>query len=73
MAGTRSEEDVMLAIGAQHYIPWLEKRKAGKLAELIQAYREGKDLRDKAAEIAVLHDLITTLEAKQRSGNKGER
>lgn len=67
-----TDQDRLLALGADHYIRWFEEEKQRKVKELIALYRERKELESKTAEIVVLHDLQSTLKAKQEQSRKAE-
>jgi hypothetical protein len=65
-----TDQDRLLAIHAGPVLLWLEERRQAKVGELTSEYRQGKEVRDKAAELAVLADLISALKAKQQNYEK---
>lgn len=65
-----TDQDQLLALGAQYYIPWLEEQKALAVSALVGAYTNGGETKDKVAEIAVLDRLIRALRAKERAAAK---
>jgi hypothetical protein len=65
-----TDQDRLLAVHSGPFLLWLEERRQAKVGELTSEYRQGKDTRDKAAELAVLADLISALKAKQQNYEK---
>lgn len=65
-----TDQDRLLALHAGPVLLWLEERRQAKVGELTSEYRQGKDVRDKAGELATLADLISALKAKQQNYEK---
>ena len=68
-----TDRDRLLAVHAGPFLEWLEERRQAKVGELTAEYRQGKDVRDKAAELTVLADLISGLRAKQTNYEQQRR
>jgi len=68
-----TDQDRLLAVHAGPFLLWLEERRQAKVGELTSEYRQGKEVRDKAAELTVLADLISALKGKQQNYEKQGR
>ena len=64
------ESDKILAVYGDYFLEFLEERRKAKIGELLSAYRQGQEHRDKVSELAVLAELTSAIKQKQQTNQQ---